>query len=167
MGPKNWCFAEDLLGNEAFMQQISLIKSNWNKTDPIISWEEIKIKIQTASQKETEYHQKQSVQELQALQQILGYINKRIYEGEILECDKSNIEAKISQIRDREWFMWYGDKECDWAHIEGKMSPAFLHLEDFLSNLSLEALEINGEVTDDIALILEELNAYYTNLYVA
>ena len=156
-----------MLGNEAFTQQISLIISNWNKTDPITSWEGIKIKIQTVSQKETEYHQKQSVQELKALQRTLQYINKRIYEGEILECDKSNIEAKISPIRDREWFMWDGDRECDWALREGKMTPTFLYLEDLAPNPGLEALDIDGEIMDDITLILEELNAYYTDLYTA
>ena len=82
-----------------------------------------------------------------------------------MEQDKSNIEAKICQIRDRDWFMHEGDRECYWAVLEGKMSPKFLHLEDISSNLSLKALEINGELTEDLNLILDKLNNYYTQLY--
>ncbi len=60
-----------------------------------------------------------------------------------------------------------GDRECDWVLIEGKMSPAFLYLEDLAPNPGLEALDIDGEIMDDITLILEELNTYYTDLYTA
>ena len=50
MGPKPWRFPSDLLSDEAFCAQVELILSGFDKKDPMVSWEKIKLKVQSVSE---------------------------------------------------------------------------------------------------------------------
>ncbi len=50
VGPKNWKFPEDLLGDSTFCSQIELVLGNFQPLSATESWESIKIKIQNIAQ---------------------------------------------------------------------------------------------------------------------
>ena len=167
VGPQPWWFPNDLLMDQQFCGQIELILSGFKENDSVASWEGIKGKVQMISQKATQFCQKQAQLELQSLKQTLKYVNKHIFDGDSLEQDRQVLEARIAQIRDREWFTRDDEIENDWISVEGKISPKFLHLEDVSGLSPLESLNLDRKLTSEVGNILGELQSFYKDLNTA
>ena len=66
-GPKLWRLPDDALNNPQICTCIDLTLSNFNYQQPLSSWEDIKVKVQTLVQSCTKFRQKQIKQELKGL----------------------------------------------------------------------------------------------------
>ncbi len=75
-GPAQWQFLADLLQDTAAVTVIQQLLLNFDYKDPIENWEVLKSCIQTFCSTCTHFHQKQSRIELQALHEMLKFINK-------------------------------------------------------------------------------------------
>ncbi len=84
-----------MLGNTNFDLQVYLILDNFDKKNAKESWEIIKLKIQSLSQKSTCFCQRQAKRELKSLHVALNHINKRIFEGDNLDLDRLWLEQRI------------------------------------------------------------------------
>ncbi len=109
LGPKQWRFPLDLLLDNMFMQQICLVLENFDKKDPVASWEVIKLKIQGLSQKVIRFRQNQVRCEIVALKATLKKINKRIFDGDNLDHDRRLVEASLEQCVERQKFFCVAD----------------------------------------------------------
>ena len=165
IGPKLWRFPEDLLADESFCLQLKLVLDNFSTRNASQLWEEIKNKIQSIAQKAMKFCHKQLMCEIKALKHNLCTVNKRIFNGEILDEDRMQLERCITELISLRRTDNDHDIELDWVAIEGKMDPWFLHLEDEKSSLFLESIELNGTLIDDIPDVLDHLNHFYTDLY--
>ncbi len=59
-----------MLGNTNFDLQVCLILDNFDKINAKESWETIKLKIQSLSQKSTCFHQRQAIRELKSTELV-------------------------------------------------------------------------------------------------
>ena len=120
---------------------------NFDKTNAKESWETIKLKIQSLSQKSTCFHQRQAMRELKSLRAALSCINKQIFEGDNLDPNRLQLEQRIEQCMDmHDFFFW--DDQNSWVCLEGKPNKNFLHLEDVKRNNPLDCLKTkDGTVT--------------------
>ncbi len=165
LGPKQWHFPVDMLGNTNFDLQVYLILDNFDKKNAKESWEIIKLKIQSLSQKSTCFCQRQAKRELKSLHVALNHINKWIFEGDNLDLDRLQLEQRIEQCMDMHaFFLW--DDQAGWVCLEGKPNKKFLHLEDVKRNDPLDCLKTkDGIECHDMENILEILCDFYSNLY--
>ena len=79
LGPKLWYFLSDLLDDPDHVAQLELILAMFDHKDPLNSWKNIKLKIQSLAQKATAFCQKQQSCELQGLKHSFKVINKKIF----------------------------------------------------------------------------------------
>ncbi len=92
-----------------------------------------------------QYRIKQMKKEIRGLHSTLRDINSRIYDGDNLEKDRLQIEARLEQCCDCMPFL---QEETSWVMIEGKPFKQFLHLEDTKNENKLHILlNKNGEET--------------------
>ena len=104
-GPKQWRFPNDLLLDVSFNQQVHLTLENFDKDNPLESWERIKLKVQCLSQRMTVLRQRQAQHEISSLCSILSEVNKRIFDGDNLDVDRICIEARLEQCLDKRNFL--------------------------------------------------------------
>ena len=103
---------------------------NFDKNNPVDSWELIKLKIQAISQCATRYCQKQAKHEINSLQQTLREINSKIYDRDNLDKDQKLMEMCFDHCLDKHKFLLETENKNDWVCIEGKLNKKCLHLED-------------------------------------
>ncbi len=165
-GPKQWKFPSDLLLENNVVQQIKLILGNFDKNNPVDSWELIKLKIQAISQCATRYCQKQARCEINSLRQTLKKINSKIYDGDNLDKDHKLIEMCLEHCLDKCKFFLEAENKNDWVCIEGKPNKKFLHLEDTkLLDSMLCLKDKEGREIKSTEGILKILFEFYQDLY--
>ncbi len=113
----------------------------------------------------TSFRQKQIKLEIMALKKSLRQINNRIYAGENLDLDHLLLQDRISQIKDRNFFLREPEQEHDWIVSEGKPVSSFLNLEQNKSTQGIQSLSVAGVTTSDVSVVLPAIKDFYESLY--
>ena len=162
-GPKLWRLLDDALNNSQTCMCIDLTLSNFNYQQPLSSWEDIKVKLQTLVQLCTKFRQKQIKQDLKGMQMSLRCVNKLLYEGKNMEQDHLHLQSCVCELQRHMWFASDdNDWDIDWIMHEGKMVKSFLHLEDVHVDLSLHEVHSGNTVLSSSEEVLPILHAFYS-----
>ena len=165
LGPKPWHFPVDLLSQAEHVEHFGCILDLFNTSDPMDSWERIKMSIQGVAKHATSFIQKQIKLEIMALKKSLRQINNRIYASKNLDLDSLLLQDRISQIKDRNFFLQEPEQELDWIVSEGKPVSSFLNLEQNKSTQGIQSLSVDGDTTLDVSIVLPVIKDFYESLY--
>ncbi len=160
-----WCFFDDLLDNSDFVKIVEDFLSRPDEVDDeLLAWESIKSQAQSCVQQYVNFCRKQHRSEIHSLQMLLRHVNKRIYQGEVLEVDQCHLQVRIAQCENTIWDKKQSPEK--WALKEGSMSPDFLHLEDELHG-SIDITKLRSSGGDIVSGddVLTVMRSFYTDLY--
>ncbi len=113
----------------------------------------------------TQFRHVQNKQEIAGLRHSLKVVNEHIFQGEWLDIDRLLLEDRLEYCLHKRGFFEDG---TDWVCLEGKPCKAFLHLEDIKKSQTIDGLYNSmGQVVSDTESILQILNDFYMELYLA